>query len=256
MSIGLPGTIAPDQAKAQVEDVRAALRRAIPSEDLRLDELSTQSDGALLVAGEASSLAAKKRALRLAAAVSGAPGIIDRLHLPAGVPVTDGEIRSLLVDRLVLNPRFKDVAIYEDRDPDPLADRDSAVAGAVAEACGRVTVEVRDGLVTLNGRLPSLVRKRLAGVIAWRQPGVRDVVNGLAVDPPEEDGADRLEEAVREALDAHPLFDAALVRVGVRNYAVRLTGLVHTLDARRAAEEETWRVLGVEEAINELEVSS
>ena len=36
----------------------------------------------------------------------------------------------------------------------------------------------------LNGRMPGLASKRLAGVLAWWVPGARDVVNGIAVEPP------------------------------------------------------------------------
>jgi len=36
----------------------------------------------------------------------------------------------------------------------------------------------------LNGRVSGLPSKRLAGVLAWRVPGVRDVVNGIELDPP------------------------------------------------------------------------
>jgi osmotically-inducible protein OsmY len=255
MTIGVPEAISPDEAEVRLDATRTVLRKSIPPADLRLDQLAFQTDGALLMEGEAASLAVKKRALRLAIVASGARGIVDRLHLPSGVPLTDGEIRSQLLDRFALDPRFKDVAIFEDRDPSPLAERLSAVAGAAADFRGRITIEVRDGVITLNGRVPSLLRKRLAGVLAWRQPGVRDVVNGLAVEPPEEDGSDRVEAAVREALDGHPLFDDRQIRVGVFKDIVRLTGLVHSEDARQAAEEEAWRVLGVEEVVNEIQTS-
>jgi osmotically-inducible protein OsmY len=115
-------------------------------------------------------------------------------------------------------------------------------------------VEVNHGVVTLDGAVPSLVRKRLAGAIAWRVAGVRDVVNGLAVEPSEEDGPDELEEAIRAVLDGHPLFDDAQIKAGVFGDVVRLTGLVHSPDARRAAEESVWTVQGVDEVINEIEI--
>ena len=49
---------------------------------------------------------------------------------------------------------------------------------------GTIDVEVQDRIVTLNGRVPGLPSKRLAGVLAWWVPGVRDVVNGIELDPP------------------------------------------------------------------------
>jgi osmotically-inducible protein OsmY len=48
-------------------------------------------------------------------------------------------------------------------------------------------VVVDGDVVTLNGQVPSLSHKRLAGVLAWWVPGVRDVVDGLAVEPTQSD---------------------------------------------------------------------
>lgn len=54
------------------------------------------------------------------------------------------------------------------------------LAGGVPKGSrGTIDVEVQDGIVTLNGRVPGLTSKRLAGVLAWWVSGVRDVVNGI-----------------------------------------------------------------------------
>ena len=80
------------------------------------------------------------------------------------------------------------------------------------------------------------------------------MINGLAVEPPEDDGPDQVEEAIREALDGNPLFDDTQIKVGVFGDHVRLTGLVHSDTARQVAEAEAWRIQGVDEVINEIEV--
>jgi osmotically-inducible protein OsmY len=128
------------------------------------------------------------------------------------------------------------------------------VSGAGAQAHGRLDIEVEQGVVTLNGSAPSLVRKRLAGAMAWRVAGVRDVVNGLEVRPVEEDNPDQIEEAVRVVLERNASLDASQIKVGVRGAMVRLTGLVHTDVARAAAEVDAWAVFGVDDVINEIEV--
>ena len=51
--------------------------------------------------------------------------------------------------------------------------------GVPQGASGNIDIEVQDGIVTLNGSIPGLTSKRLAGVMAWWVPGVRDVVNGM-----------------------------------------------------------------------------
>ena len=90
-------------------------------------------------------------------------------------------------------------------------------------------------------------------MLAWWVPGVRDVVNGITVDPPEDDAPIQVEEAVRVALDKDPLFDASQIRTGVRGRTVRLTGWVQSAAAREAAEWDAWYVFGVDDVINEIE---
>jgi osmotically-inducible protein OsmY len=94
----------------------------------------------------------------------------------------------------------------------------------------------------------------LAGLLAWWVPGVRDVVNGIEVDPAEEDSADLIEEAVRIALQKDPLVNASQIKVGVRKTVVRLTGAVPAAAERDAAERDAWCIFGVDRVLNEIEV--
>lgn len=93
-----------------------------------------------------------------------------------------------------------------------------------------------------------------SGWRAWWVPGSRDVVNGLAVEPPEEDASIRIEEAVRIALEKDRFVDASQIRVGVRHMTVRLTGLVATESERDMAENDAWYIFGVDKVVNEIEV--
>ena len=104
--------------------------------------------------------------------------------------------------------------------------------------------------------VPSLVHQRLAGVVASRIPGVRDVINGTVAEPFEEDGPDQIEEAVRAALDSNPAVNASQIRVGARGQAIRLTGLVPSGEIRDLAERDAWAVLGVNDVANEIVVRS
>jgi len=74
-----------------------------------------------------------------------------------------------------------------------------------ARRIDRGEIEVEHGVVTLNGSVPNLASKRLAGVLAWWAPGSRDVVNGTTVEPPEADAPIQIEEAVRIALEKDSL---------------------------------------------------
>ena len=109
-------------------------------------------------------------------------------------------------------------------------------------------------MVILNGRVPGLASQQLAGVLAWWVPGSRDVINGIVVEPPEEDAPIRIEEAVRIALEKDPLVEASQIRVGVRKTVVRLTGRVPSAAERDAAESDAWYVFGVDNVVNEIEI--
>ncbi|MCZ7528599.1 MAG: BON domain-containing protein [Acidimicrobiia bacterium] len=66
--------------------------------------------------------------------------------------VTDGEIKSIVVDRLRENPYTKD---------------------------HEIKVDVKQGVVILGGEVSSWLAKRAAGDDAWDTPGVVDVSNQL-----------------------------------------------------------------------------
>lgn len=220
--------------------------------DLKLDR-----DGTLTLEGEVPDVAAKKRALEIAAAHAEVDAVVDRVRVTPAAPMGDAEIRSHLRDFFTQSPDFAGYAV---REQSSFADSDAAqptfttVAGDDRTARSRLDFEVWDGVVILNGPVPSLTAKRLAGAMAWWVPGVRDVVNGLEVSPPEEDAPIRIEEAVRVVLDRDPYLDAGQIRVGARLRTVRLTGLVRSDSLRQMAERDAWCVFGVDEVINEIDV--
>lgn len=113
-----------------------------------------------------------------------------------------------------------------------------------------IGIRADDGVATLNGQLPSLSHKRLAGVLAWWVPGSRDVVNGVAVVPPEEDNNDEVTDAVRLVLEKNPFVNADQIRAYTHDAAVTLEGLVMNETERRIAECDVWHVFGVDKVIN------
>ena len=119
---------------------------------------------------------------------------------------------------------------------------------------GSIFVAVADGVVTLNGHVPSLTHKRLAGVLAWWVPGTRDVVNGLEEVPAEEDNDDELTDAVRLVLEKDPLVNAATILVSTKEWIVTLTGIVPNATMKQIAERDAWYVLGVKDVVNDIEV--
>lgn len=211
-------------------------------------ELRLEADGALLVEGEVDTIAQKRLALERLAALPGISGIVDRLHVRPATPMSDAGIRDHLRKALLQETSFEGFRIIEQERGADTPVRD------LPQAPGEIAFDVGDGIVTLNGRTLSLTAKRLAGVVCWWIPGTRDVINGIEVDPPEEDAAIRVEEAVRIALEKDRLVDASQIRAGVRGRVVRLTGLVGSELMRSAAEADAWYVFGVDDVINDIQV--
>ena len=215
------------------------------------EALTIDAEGVATIESEVPTIAVKRLALERLAGIPGIGGIVDRLRVTPASAMSDDGILDHLRKAYYQEPAFQQFAI-EAREKG----RQKLVRAGLPGAKGQIEVEVEHGVVTLNGSLPSLAAKRLAGVLAWWVPGVRDVVNGITVDPPEEDAPIQIEEAVRIALDKDPLFDASQIRVGVRGRTVRLTGLLPKSAERDAAEWDAWYVFGVDDVINEIETGA
>ena len=236
------------EAQKALETVRKALRS---EPRVRLDSnpihLALES-GDLVMEGEVADIAAKKLALERAAAVSIGSRLVDRLRVRPATRMADGQIRDLVRDALIDDRAFADCSVRT-------WIKDRLVVGHLPQASvGTIDVKVEDGVVTLDGDVPGLVQKRLAGVLAWWVPGSRDVVNGLGVTPPEEDNDEAVTDAVRIALEKDPFVNAEQIRVVVRRSVVTLMGVVPTETEREMAEFDAWYVFGVDKVINRIVV--
>jgi osmotically-inducible protein OsmY len=203
----------------------------------------------LVLEGETENIAAKKLALELAGAEVSTARIVDRLRVAPAERMGDAEIRDHVCKVLIQEPALDTYTIRARRKDEMEILRQSAV-----EPAGDIRVEVEDGVVILNGHVPSLSHKRLAGVLAWWVPGSRDVINGLEEVPPEEDNDDEVTDAVRLVLEKDPFVDADRIRVSARNYTVTLEGLVQNQEIKEMAEFDAWYVFGVDNVANQLVV--
>lgn len=205
---------------------------------------------ALVMEGEVSSVVTKKLALERAAACPGVAGIVDRLRTRPARRMDDAAILRLVLDALAEELAFAEFTIRaRDRG------RPAGTAQWPSEVPGVIEVDVDDGAVTLDGRVPGLDHKRLAGVLAWWVPGSRDVINGIGVEPPEDDNDGSLVDAVRIVLEKDPLVPARQVGVHARDCVVTLTGLVSDAAEREMAEMDAWYVFAVDRVENHIEVS-
>ena len=236
---------------AQVlEKVRAALR-STPHIDLRTHPIEmTYADGTLTLEGEVPNVAAKKLALEHAAALPEVSGILDRLRVQPAQPMGDREIRNHVRDALLQEPAFGEFALREQ------TGSGCSVIRMPVAVRGEIEIDVQDGVVTVNGRVPGLDDKRLVGVLAWWVPGSRDVINGMGVEPHEEDNDEELLEAVRLVLEKDPFVNADQIRVSAKNSVITLEGLVINDVQRRMAENDAWYVFGVDKVTNKLQIQT
>lgn len=235
------------------DTVIAEVRRVLRSEVRlahRLPHLTMSFDeGTLKLAGEVPDVETKKLVLERAASVTAVEWISDRLTVTPADDMRDGEIRERLRARLLDEPTLRDCVLREKRG-DALS-----VLHDPPEARGFIDCEIVDGVVTLDGEVPSLSHVRLAGVLAWWVPGVRDVRNWLGPEPFEEDNDDEISDAVRIVLAKDPFIDASQIRVETSQARVTLHGAVGSEAERLMAVHDAWYVRGVDDVCDDLVVS-
>ena len=205
-------------------------------------------DGVLTMEGEVEHIMAKKRALEVAAALPDVASIVDRLRIAPAERMQDGEIRDHVCSVLLAENLLASCAVRVIVKGKPEMIRETG-----QNVTGSIDVEVKDGVVVLNGAVSNLTAKRLSGVLAWWVPGSRDVVNGIEVLPPQEDNDDEVVEATRLVLEKDPFVNASQIRVRSSGYVVTLEGLVKNSVQRRMAEADAWYVFRVDRVVNRLQ---
>ena len=240
-------------SEAVLTQARAALARVPyqghhlhPTIQLRL------SDGALILEGEVADIMDKTRAVAQLHRVEGVTTVIDHLRVANSGPVVgDGDLRAAVCERLLNAIDFRNCKICA-----KVKGQLEPVREAVGERSGWIEGMVHDGIVTLNGQVISLSHMRLAGVLAWWSRGCRCVVNDIVVAPAEADSDEELTEALRLVLETDPFVDAARISVRTDRRVVTLDGYASSDGARRQVERDAWYVLGVENVINHIALSS
>jgi osmotically-inducible protein OsmY len=236
-------------------EILGAVRRALSSERRvgpHAPHLTMDFDaGTLTLEGELPNVAAKKLALRHAAAMPGVDGIVDRLRVTPAERMGDKEVRDHVRRALEQEPAFGELALSE-----IVKGQEETVRQPAGRKRGWIRLSVSEGVVTLNGEVPGLGYKRLAGVLAWWVPGSRDVINGLAVAPDEPDNDAEITDAVRMVLEKDPFVNAGQIIVGTVDAVVTLAGLVPRESEREMAEFDAWYVFGVDSVHNKIAVGS
>ncbi|MGF1606010.1 MAG: BON domain-containing protein [Rhodothalassiaceae bacterium] len=218
-------------------DVSAALL-ADPAADSWQIEVNAEAEGAVLLTGTVDSWAEKQMADQIARGVLGVTKVVNQLTVAPDQDRLDKDIHADIRSNL---------------EWDLLVDAD------------QIDVSVRDGVVRLSGAVGSAVEKAEA-VYDASVVGVREVVEDeLTVEPWAQEPNRRLAtaqirtdraitEAVRAALRRDPRLSRLRLTPTVTDGVVTLTGVVPSLQAKRIAEQDARRTVGVRAVTNALEV--
>lgn len=118
-----------------------------------------------------------------------------------------------------------------------------------------IQVTVRDGLVTLTGKVHWYYQKSSAERDVRNLSGVRSVVNNIEVEPHAK--ADNVKKKIEAALKRHAEIEAKDVRVTVRDdEEVLLEGKVRNWDEKFAVENAAWSAPGVRNVRDRLTIGS
>ena len=140
---------------------------------------------------------------------------------------------------------------------------DSAIRGAVATALAydprvptdNLTVETRDGIVTLRGWASSLKAKRSAQATARNTIGVRRVINRINIRPEQAINDLQIVRRVRGAIVRDPELNRYEVTANVVDGEVYLDGTVDSFFEKLRADEVAASVKGVVAVNNNLKVN-
>ncbi len=238
----------PMDATDVIKRIESALEHEPRVNPHRSDIAIEFAEGTVTLSGEVESIAAKRLALERAAALPDVSGIVDRLRVKPAEKMGDGEIASHIEHAIASDSAFDTCAIMK-----TVGETREVVRPREPERreCW-IEIRVDDGVVTLDGVVPSLSHKRLAGAIAWWVPGSRDVVNGLGVEPDERDSDAEIVDALELVLEKDPLLDSSQMRATCKNSVVTLRGVARNETERDLAEFDAWAVFGVDDVVNEL----
>jgi osmotically-inducible protein OsmY len=118
---------------------------------------------------------------------------------------------------------------------------------------GSVTVDVRDGWVTLGGEVRRHYQRQAAEHAVRKVDGVLGVDNGITLTdaPIPSDVADQIKNAFQRAA----IINESLIEVSNVGHTIYLDGKADSWPARQAAEDTAWNAPGVDMVVDRLEVA-
>jgi len=167
---------------------------------------------------------------------------------------TSSVVNGSVINRLQVQPVLSDAAITSSVNAVLTTDRNMNAS--------RIDVETRQGLVSLNGVVPSPDQKLRAELLTQDIKGVRQVVNNLQVStspptpslstPTQNDPM--ITATIKDKLMTDRVANLARVHVDTTEGIVYLNGAVPSTDHKLRAEQVAREVRGVTQVVNNLQV--
>lgn len=238
----MPNTV----IKAVLADLERDTRVNLHQFPLRIDV----ENGTLILQGTVGNIAAKRIAHHSAHRHAGDLPVLDRLRVIAPASEREGKLRKEVIALLEGEPVFNSSGLAI-RDGDRL----EVLRPVPGEWGGHsIEIEVREGIVTLSGKVLSLTHRRIAEVLAWWAAGCESVENLLHVVPPEQETDGELADAVRLVLEKDPLVHADQLGITAKEGTITLQGRLASSEERLLAEQDAWYVPGVRDVVNMIAV--
>lgn len=184
------------------------LNKSVPSHWI---DVSTD-DGIVTLSGSVDNLLAKNRAVALARSIKGVRSVVDRVTVKTESR-PDVEIHTDVINALSVDP---------------------------ATDAFEVSAKVRDGVVTLSGKVSSWVEKELAGKIAKGVRGVVSVKNEITSQFTSNRTDAEIAADIRARLRWDPRIDDGLITVGVKDGNVLLAGAAGSAAEKHFAYANAW----------------
>ncbi|WP_462320984.1 BON domain-containing protein [Halochromatium sp.] len=235
------------QQSEQLESVRKAWRDDPDIGELadRLHLIPQETEPACQwrVVGEVPSIAARRKAARLAREALATAEVEDDVSLEPAIRESDDALAAELRETLRDEPPLAQVRVIESGDRPP------------ARSQPWIGVIVSDGIVHLGGWVPEMSYAALAEGVAWETGACRDVHNLISYEPLRENPDEAVAEAATTLMREHPRLADQPIHVEVRLGEATLCGTASDDKKRQLAESLCWFAPHVRAVDNQLEIS-